>query len=876
MHGEAGIGKTALLNYVLEAAENMQLLQASGVESDMELAFASLHQLCTPLLDGIERLPPPQRDALEIAFGLAAGPSPNRFLVGLAVLTLLSEKAEQRPLLCVVDDAQWLDEVSARTLAFVARRLLAERIGVLFAARVPTGDLQGLPELEVPGLRNGDALGLLDSSVVFRLDERVRNRIVAETRGNPLALLELPRGLTATQLAGGFGLSDAAHQTLSTRLEQSFQQRLDALPQQVRTLLLIAAAEPVGDPLLLWRAAERLGIDPTAADATDDLLTIEDSVRFRHPLVRSAAYRSATAEERRAVHSALAEVTDRDVDPDRRAWHLAEATTGPDEAVAGELAQSAGRAQSRGGVAASAAFLRRATALTPDPDRRSERALAAAQLSLRAGMFDATKDLLVTAEAGPLGELQRAKIDLVRAQLAWARFTSEAPALLLRAARALEPVDVELARETYVSALGASHIAGRYAQEGIQTEICSEIRNLPPRPGGPFGVDLLLEAYGLLDAAAYAAAASKFKEAAKALLELSVDEILAWGWNNGGVGSLIWDRETEEAILARNAQVLREAGALASLPVVLTALGQESAWRGDFAGSRAFIREVDSLAAATGAAFAQNALLRLRALQGREGEASAAIADAYAQAAVAEQGMGEAFAHWAAAVLSNSLGRYEEAMTAARDATSNTFEPHVSKWALVELVEAAERCGQEEEARGALERLLEVTRESDTNVARGFEARCRALLAGDAAEVLYIEAIDQFSQTRLRPELARAHLLYGEWLRSADRRGDAREQLRKAHELFVTIGMEAFAERARRELLATGDSVRRPVQATRDDLTPQEEQIARLARDGRSNQEIAALLFLSARTVEWHLRKVYAKLGITSRRSLPAALPDAG
>ena len=411
LRGEAGIGKTALLEYLIASASDLTVVRAVGVQSDMELAFASLHQLCGPLLDRLERLPAPQRQAMEIVFGLSAGGAPDRFLVGLAVLSLFSEVAEQRPLLCVVDDAQWLDQASALTLAFVARRLLAEPVGLVFAAREPGEELRHVPELEVHGVRNGDARALLSSAVRFKLDERVRDRIIAETRGNPLALLELPRGLTATQLAGGFGLLGA--QALTGRIEESFVRRLEALSDDARRLLLVAAAEPVGDPLLLWRAAERLGIRPAAAEAAeaDGLLAIGERVTFRHPLVRSAVYRSAAVEDRRAVHLALAEATDREADPDRRAWHLAAAAAGPDEQVALELERSAGRAQARGGLAAAAAFLQRAVALTQDPAKRADRALAAAQASLQAGAFDAALGLVATAEAGPLDEFQRARVD---------------------------------------------------------------------------------------------------------------------------------------------------------------------------------------------------------------------------------------------------------------------------------------------------------------------------------------------------------------------------------------------------------------------------------------------------------------------------------
>jgi len=479
VRGEAGVGKTALLAYLLERASGCRIARAAGVESEMELAFASLHQLCAPMLDRVGRLPAPQRDALEIVFGLRAGAAPDRFLVGLAVLSLLSGAAEERPLLCVVDDAQWLDRSSAQALAFVARRLVAEQVGLVFAAREAAEELRGIPDLEVRGLRNGDARALLGSVVRFRLDEQVRDRIVAETRGNPLALSELPRGLTATQLADGFGLVGA--HALPERIEESFRRRLEALPAETRLLLLVAAAEPVGDPLLVWGAAERLGIDGSAAApaATEGLLAIGERVTFRHPLVRSAVYRSASPQERSVVHQALAEVTDAQADADRRAWHLAAAATGPDEVVALELERSAGRAQARGGLAAAAAFLQRSLALTRDRARRTDRALAAAQASLHAGAFDAALRLLATAEAGSLDEFQNARAELLRGQIAFASGGgSDAPPLLLKAAQRLEQLDPELARETYLDAWGAALFAGRLATAGGLLEVRG-------RPGPP-------------------------------------------------------------------------------------------------------------------------------------------------------------------------------------------------------------------------------------------------------------------------------------------------------------------------------------------------------------------------------------------------------
>jgi DNA-binding CsgD family transcriptional regulator len=873
IHGEAGIGKTALLNYAVASAADLRVLRAAGVESEMELAFASLHQLCAPLLGAVERLPPPQRGALDVAFGRTAGPAPDRFLVGLAVLTLLSGAAEERPVLCVVDDAQWLDEVSAKTLAFVARRLLAEPVGLLLAARAPAGDLRGLPELQVLGLRNGDARALLRSSVMFRLDERIRDRIVAETRGNPLALLELPRGLSVQQLAGGFGLLDAPRQALPTRLEESFQHRVEAIPAAARRLMLVAAAEPVGDPLLVWRAAERLGIEIAAADATDGLLTIEESVRFRHPLVRSAVYRSAPVEQRRRVHLALAEATDRDVDPDRRAWHLAAAAPAPDEAVASELERSAGRAQARGGVAAAAAFLQRAVGLTADPGRRTERALAAAELSFQAGELDTAQRLLAMAESSPLDGLQAARAALLRGHVAVVlSYGSDAALLLLKAARHLEAFDLELAHEAYLTAYGAAMSAGHLGQAAVFLDICRAIEVLPLPQGAPDAKSLLLEGLARMHTDGRAVAIPILQRAANAVAQLPEADVLRWGWIAPMASHVIWDSDGSSAIYERQARIVRGAGALVELPVYLSSLALDRVWNGDLAGARLLIAESDTVAAVTGSQLPPFAALRLLSMQGREVDASRLIAATIEHATARGQGLAVRVAQWAAAVLYNGLARYDEAAAAARLVTANDIDPYPQMWALPELVEAAARVGETDVARQALDRLVEMTQPAGTDWGLGTEVRSRALLSdGENAELLYREAIERLGRTGLRPELARAHLLYGEWLRREGRRSDAREQLRTAHHMFAAIGMEAFAERTRRELVATGETVRKRSAETRDELTPQEEQIVRLARDGLSNPEIAAELFLSSRTVEWHLRKVYMKLGISSRRELWAA-----
>jgi DNA-binding CsgD family transcriptional regulator len=877
LRGEAGIGKTALLQYLIQSVADTTVVRAGGVESEMELAFATLHQLCGSLLDRLETLPAPQREALQTVFGQRAGDPPDRFLVGLAVLSLFSEVAEERPLLCVVDDAQWVDQASALTLAFVARRLLAEPVGIVFAAREPGEELRHLSQLEVHGLRNGDARALLTSEVPSMLDQPVRDQIIAETRGNPLALIDLPRGLTPTQLAGGFGMPGA--HGLSGQIEESYIRRLEALPEDARLQLLVAAAEPIGDPLLLQRASERLGIATSAVDAVDGLLELGERVTFRHPLVRSAVYRSAGASERRAAHLALAEATDRDADPDRRAWHLAAAAVGPDEEVALELERSAGRAQARGGLAAAAAFLQRSVALTGDPARRADRALAAAQASLGVGAFDSALALVAAVEAGQLDELQRARLDLLRAEAAYSESRgSEAPALLLRAAKALEPLDLRLARETYLDAWSSALFAGRLASPAGLPGVSREARDAPRPPADPRASDLLLDGFALAFTDGRAAAAPELGRAAIAFAgeDVSVEEVLRWGWLATAAAVMVWDYETCLAVAGRGAQLARDSGALTVLAVSVNVLGQAVALGGDFRGVAMLVAEADSVIEATGTHVAPYGALVLAGLQGREAEASRVIEATIKVARDGGQGTAVQYAHWANSLLLNGLGRYREALAAAREASDDTPELFVSAWAASEMIEAATRAGDIELADAALERILASTAVADNDWALGIRARSRALLSdGEEADGLYREAIERLGRTRLRPELARAHLLYGEWLRRENRRVDARAQLRTAHEQCLTIGMEAFVERARAELLATGEKVRKRTVETRDELTPQERQIAGLARDGLSNPEIGARLFLSPRTVEWHLRKVYSKLGIRSRRDLVDALPSA-
>jgi DNA-binding CsgD family transcriptional regulator len=880
VRGEAGIGKSALLAYLVGAASDLTVVRAIGVESEMELAFASLHQLCAPMLDRLERLPAPQSEALKIVFGLAQGSAPDRFLVGLAVLSLLSETAGERPLLCVVDDAQWLDRASALTLAFVARRLFAECVGLVFGARVVGEALRGLPELEMRGLGAEDARALLKSAVRFPLDEQVRDRIVAETGGNPLALLELPRGLTAAQLAGGFGLLGA--QALSGRIEESFARRLDALPEQARRLLLLAAAEPAGDPLLVWRAAERLGISAAAAAAdteTDGLLTLGEQVTFRHPLVRSAVYRSAAAEERRAVHLALANVTDRQIDPDRRAWQLAAAATGPDEEIASELEHSAGRAQARGGLAAAAAFLQRSVGLTGDPGRRVDRALAAARANLYAGAFDTALMMLLIAEAASPDELQRARTELLRAQIAFSsNIGSDAPPLLVSAARRLERLDPELARETYLDAWGAAMFAGRLAAAGGLLEVSRAARAAPAPAHAPHPSDLLLDALALLITEGRTAAAPALRRASAAFAATDdpAENRFRWTWLPPVPSYVLWDDEGWYAINARQLQLARDAGALARVPMGLITQAVIDAWSGEFTSAATATAEAEAITEATGIRIAPYGAMLLAALRGREADGSELLEPAINDAAAVGQGFGVQWGEFVTAILCNGLGRYEQALAAARRASDDTPQLFISSWALAELIEAASRSGEPELGAGALERLTEDARAAGTDWGSGVAARSRALLCeGGEAERLYREAIERLGRTRLRPELARAHLLYGEWLRREHRRVDARAQLRTAHEMFGAIGMEAFEERARRELVATGETVRKRTVETSSDLTPHETQIARLAYEGLSNAEIGTRLFISPRTVEWHLHKVFEKLGISSRTQLARVLAPA-
>ena len=882
LRGEAGVGKTVLLEYLAGRASQCRVVQAAGVEAEMELPFAGLHQLCASMLDRLGNLPDPQNEALATAFGLSSGESPDRFLVGLAALTLLSDIAEERPLLCVVDDAQWLDRASAQALAFVARRLRAEAVAVVFSERESSRELAGLPELAVGGLADDDARALLESVVTGPLDERVRDRIVAETHGNPLALMELPHGLTHAELAGGFGLSTGS--PLSGQIEESFRRRLRGLPPTSRELLLIAAAEPVGDPLTVWRAAELLGVGAQAAGPASraGLGEFGARVRFRHPLVRSAVYRSSSLDDRLRAHRGLAEATDPETDPDRRAWHLAHATPALDETVAAELEESAGRAQARGGLAAAAAFLRRAAALTPEPEPRARRALAAARCSHEAGAPDSALELLAMAEAGPLDELQRARAELLRAQIRFAvNRGRDSPPLLLAAARRLEKLDAKLSRETYLDAFSAALFAGRLGVGASMHEVAEAVLAANWGESGgrsPPACDLLLEGVAVLTTQGYAAGAPTLKRALSAFRDepMSEEDALRWLWLACRVARALGDDASWDALTDRQVRLAREAGALSLLPIALIERFGVQLFFGELREAQSLVAEAEAVVEATGSHLAPQGAIALAAWRGSENEVSELIEASRQEVVRRGEGLWLIATEWASAVLFNSLGRYEEALAVSEQAGEDPDELGVSTWVPTEFIEAAVRAGQPERAAAPLRRLQEISQASGSDWTLGVEARSRALLSqGDEAERLYREAIDRLGRTRVKVALARAQLLYGEWLRREGRRVEAREQLRTAHATYAAMGMEGFAERARRELVATGEKVRKRSVETRDDLTAQEAQIARLAADGRTNPEIGAQLFISPRTVEWHLHKVFTKLGIGSRRDLRRALPDA-
>lgn len=878
VRGEPGVGKTALLEYVVAQSQGFRVERALGSESETELAFAGLHQLCAPMLGQLDRLPDSQSEALRVTFGIVQGAAPDRLMVGLAVLDLLSAVADETPLVCVIDDVQWIDQASTQVLEFVARRLFAEPLALVFAVREPsqTRPMSDLPELEVKGLSDDDSRTLLASAMRWPFDVEVRERFIAMTEGNPLALLELTQELTPSKVAGGFGLPSSG--SLSSRIECGFLQRFAKLPLDTRRLVLIAATNAPGDSGLMWRAADRLGISPDAADAavSAGLMTFGAKWTFRHPLVASAVYRSAGLEERREVHQALADATDQLLDPDRRVWHLAKAAWETDEIIASELEFSALRARSRGGLSAAAAFLERATEMTPDAARRAQRALIAAETSYLAGTPEAALELLSMATSGPLTEFQVAQANRLRGQIAFAfNRGSEAPPLLLKAARQFEVLDARLARQTYLEVLSAMEYAGRHGT-GDELRLAAEATLAAPQASQPPDADdLLLDGLALLITEGPSTAASNLKRAVSMFssAQTSTDDGMQRLWFACTAAQILWDDENWDVLSTRHVQLARDAGALTLLPLFLTQLGALRLFQGDFAAASSLLDEQRVITEATGGKIPPYAPVALAAFRNLEREAAELIDEASHDVERRGERGGLTLIQYMSALLYNSLGRYELALGPARQAAADQNDRRFSLWAAVEFIEAATRCGVRDEAAEAFERLSNSTRASLTPWALGVEAQSRALLSdAGAADELYREAIGQLAQTSLRLPLARARLLYGEWLRRERRRTDARTQLREAHSLFIAMGAQGFASRAERELLATGETARRRNPTTANELTSRELQITRLARDGLTNPDIGARLFISPRTVQYHLRNAFAKLGVDSRIQLEQVL----
>jgi DNA-binding CsgD family transcriptional regulator len=881
LQGEAGIGKTALLQFASDYATGFQLLRTEGAEFEMELPFAALHQLCLPVLERLARLPEPQRDALTAAFGLRAAPPPDQFMVGAGLTSLLSDVGSKSSLLCVLDDAQWLDQASARALAFAARRIDGDRVAMLFSRREagPGGTLQGLPCLELGRIGEVDARALLASEVHVGLDVDVVDRIIDEARGNPLALLELPRGERPLDLAGAFALSK--RQTVSATIEASFRRRIEQLPPESRRLLLLAAAEPLGHLPLLHGAAERLGLDLKAATPAEagGLVKLGRQVRFRHPLARSAVYLAATPAERREAHQALGEATDPDLDVDRRAWHLALASAGPDEAVAQDLQRSADRASSRGGAASAAAFLELAAELTPDHARAASRALAAARAKFEAGDQEAASRLLAITERHSHDELELASVGALRARAEFqATRSGPAAARLLRAAIGIASLDEAQARQTFMEAFAAAMYVGGFGSVGGMTEVARAVRGSVQVPRPASSIDLLLEALTAQEIDGYVVAAPALRRAVDAFVAEADPSpaTLSWMWMAAILAADLWDEEAWQELSERQVQRAREVGLLRALPAALRFRALAHTMTGELADAAVLVAESRAIEQGAGGPNLFYAHAALVAWRG-ERKHSLSLLDAGRREATSRgEGRALSMLEYSHAVLLNGLGHYDAALAAARW-VCDCDELGIRAFAASELIEAAAYSGKPELAVGELDRLSARAAASRTDWAVGMQLRSRALLCREPVEAdrLFLGAIERLEKTPIRTQLARAHLVYGEWLRRAGRRRDARAQLTTAHDMLTSMGADAFAARAARELRAVGQRAHARTPDTVDELTVQELQIARLVASGVTNKEAASELFLSARTIDAHLRSVFRKLGITSRRQL-RELPGLG
>jgi DNA-binding CsgD family transcriptional regulator len=880
IRGEPGVGKTALLDYTQGAAAGMQVIRVDAVETEMQLSFAALHQLLRPGLAILDSLPAPQAAALRLAFGMQEGRTPDRFLVSLAAMGLLAEQAARQSLLCLVDDAHCLDRESADALAFVARRLYGDSIAIIFAVREPParpGPLDGLPELRLAGLAEADAWALLAATAGPALLRPDGTRILAETGGNPLALIEIGQELASGQLSSDLPLPEPL--PVGRQLEQRYLREIQGLPRDTRALLLAAAADPTGDPGLLWRAGQDLGFSSEAAAPAEarQLITIRDVVRFRHPLIRSAVYYGASFAQRQHTHDRLAAATS-PAEPDQRAWHLAQAVTGPDEAVAEELERAGARARGRGGWSSAAALFHRAATLSVSQAERARRLLSAAEASGNAGALNraqAEVDAAATYRDDPrhtgLALRVQARIHHARRQPA------KATSALLAAATRVGPVDIRLARDILVEAIVEAQISGRLADPGTTRRDVARVTQtlaLPPGSAATIG-DLLLDADTALQLRGLEAASPLLRGAIDAVRQETADppEMFRWLAAACADATILVDDTRLRELSRRMEAAAREQGAMIDLALALSHAGVSGLLGGDLGEAERYFAELTAISEARGQPWSIGSLL-ITAWRGPPEHACALLTQVADEANRQGQGYQLVFADYARCILELGRGRYEAAYAGFAAGVDDTSQV---KFVLADLVEAAQRSGHAEAAADLVARLAMLAAASPGPVLLGFLSRARALTAGDAAgaEDHYREAIDQHGRASGPAHLARSHLVYGEWQRRARRLRDARVSLRTAYQLFEDIGARGFAERTRLELSAAGENL--PARAADRDgynLTPQEAEVTRLAAAGATNAEIAAQLYLSPNTVDYHLRKVFRKLGVTSRRQLAHAKLD--
>ncbi|MEU9380159.1 AAA family ATPase [Streptomyces sp. NPDC048279] len=879
LRGGPGTGKSALLRYLqATAADDFEIMRFDAVESETELGFAALYQLLRPHLSQLPKLPDAQRNALCQVFGLQERTSPpDRFLVGLAALGLVAARADDRPLLCLMDDTHWLDEESVAVLAFVARRLHADAVMMVFSTRDRidgVDHLAGLPELAVNGLDAQAAGRLLESLVAKGLDREVRSHLVASTGGNPLALIEAARELSADQLSGTAPLPEPI--PLGHALERIYLREVRALPSQTRALLLTSAADPTSNPNVLWRAGPKLGFDADAAAAAEDrdLLSIRETVRFRHPLIRSAVYYGTPLARRARVHSVLAEVAADLGETDLHAWHLGAAATEPDDAVAAELDRAAVRARGRGDWTGSSSLLARAAALTQGPQNRARRLLRAAEASAVAGSPRRAQALLEEAAAHPEDRRHRGRVQRVQARIH--RLTgapAAATSALLAAAGELGQVDVRLARDILLEALVQAQISGALAPRGAsRLSVAEAVRSLPLPAGIPATMgDVLLEADTAVHLEGLAGAAPKLRQAIEGLRqeESTGPEVFQWLAAACAHATMLGDDITLHELAWRLHAEARQQSAVIPMALALSHTAISELIAGHLDECERLFDQCAALEEARGSQHHIGALL-VAALRGRFDEAHVLMDVVREHTARTGQGYQLVFLDYARCVVELSRCRYEEAYLSLAGKIGDTCQ---LKFALADMAEAAVRSGREAAARELLELLSGLAERTPVPALLGDLARARALTATDpsSAEKLYVQAIRHHDGVRGPLRRARSHQLYGEWLRRARRGKEARHELRTAYELFDAMGARGYAGRTARELSAAGDPPPTGGQAPGPGiLTPQEARVARLAVGGATNREIAAQLYLSVHTVDYHLRKVFRKLDVRSRRELTA------